>query len=122
MGIKKKMFAMFLQVFCRISVLSVVCLSAALRYTSTENEHKDSAARLTNHLVNIRCVKADVSKAIHELKFDLWALRDRWFTCVGHWPITKKAKKFKNSEHLKAANICAYIQIGWRGRQRGGGM
>lgn len=35
----------------------VFFIFAALRYTTTENEHKDSAARLTNHLVNIRFVK-----------------------------------------------------------------
>ncbi|XP_041371121.1 armadillo-like helical domain-containing protein 3 [Gigantopelta aegis] len=30
--------------------------SMALRYTSNENEHKESAARLINHLVNIRAI------------------------------------------------------------------
>ena len=29
---------------------------AALRYTSSEGDYKDSAARLTNHLVNVRYV------------------------------------------------------------------
>lgn len=30
--------------------------SMALRYTTTESEHKDSAARITNHLVNVRAI------------------------------------------------------------------
>ncbi|KAL8615809.1 hypothetical protein ACOMHN_048517 [Nucella lapillus] len=46
--------------------------SMALRYTTTENEHKDSAARLTNHLVNIRAIinhftpKVDSWAAAHQ--------------------------------------------------------
>ncbi|XP_076467026.1 armadillo-like helical domain-containing protein 3 [Babylonia areolata] len=46
--------------------------SMALRYTTTENEHKESAARLINHLVNIRAIinhftpKVDSWAAAHQ--------------------------------------------------------
>ncbi|KAK7109032.1 armadillo-like helical domain-containing protein 3 [Littorina saxatilis] len=46
--------------------------SMALRYTTTESEHKDSAARLTNHLVNVRAIinhftpKVDSWAAAHQ--------------------------------------------------------
>ncbi|XP_005106779.1 armadillo-like helical domain-containing protein 3 [Aplysia californica] len=43
--------------------------SMALRYTATESEHKDSAAKLTNHLVNIRAIINHFSP-----KVDAWAV------------------------------------------------
>ncbi|KAH9523602.1 Armadillo-like helical domain-containing protein 3 [Bulinus truncatus] len=42
--------------------------SMALRYTTTDSEHKDSAAKLTNHLVNIRAIINHFSP-----KVDAWA-------------------------------------------------
>ncbi|CAL1538799.1 unnamed protein product [Lymnaea stagnalis] len=42
--------------------------SMALRYTTTESEYKDSAAKLTNHLVNIRAIINHFSP-----KVDSWA-------------------------------------------------
>lgn len=42
--------------------------SMALRYTSSDGECKDSAARLTNHLVNIRAIINHFSP-----KVDAWA-------------------------------------------------
>lgn len=34
-----------------------VCLLTALRYTTSDGESKESAARLTNHLVNVKLVQ-----------------------------------------------------------------
>ena len=46
-------FYIFIVSYVFFTKFSIYCISA-LRYTTNDGESKDSAARLTNHLVNIR--------------------------------------------------------------------